>query len=155
MLQRIPFADQNYLRVLVLLVGMGVLTAGLIFLRVHSVSRPVVSVRIGETTYWLEVSKTEQERRQGLSGRDEMCASCGMLFLFEQPRPHSFWMKGMRFSLDIFWVADGKVVFIKRRIPADSKEVFFPDQNADSVIEVNAGMADTVKLGDHVEILSE
>jgi len=37
-----------------------------------------------------------------------------MLFVFKKPDKYSFWMKDMKFPIDIIWLdSDGKVVYIK------------------------------------------
>lgn len=33
-----------------------------------------------------------------------------MLFVFEEPAELSFWMKGIRFCVDIIWIANGEIV---------------------------------------------
>ncbi len=109
------------------------------------------SVFVGGKTYRLEVAATPLLRERGLSGRESLCSACGMLFLFERPGAYAFWMKGMRFPLDIVWVTNGSISHIERRVPTDSREALVPDQEADFVLEFNAGAMDGVQIGDHVE----
>ena len=45
-----------------------------------------------------------EERSQGLSGRPNLAAGTGMLFVFEQAGSYAFWMKDMRFPLDMVWI---------------------------------------------------
>ncbi|OGI21289.1 MAG: hypothetical protein A2808_01330 [Candidatus Moranbacteria bacterium RIFCSPHIGHO2_01_FULL_55_24] len=100
--------------------------------------------------YTLEVSRSEAERAKGLSEREDLCTGCGMLFVFEKPGRYSFWMRGMRFPLDIIWLDGEKVVWIERRVPAESEKIMVSDVPADAVVELPAGEADGLERGDEV-----
>lgn len=108
-------------------------------------------VTFHEKYFTLEIARTEAEHSRGLGYRDTLCSRCGMLFLFDEPGEYAFWMKGMRFPLDIVWLRDDRVVHIERHVSADSQEVLRPPEAADSVLEVNAGEADSLNVGDRVE----
>src|SRR3990167_703443 len=58
-----------------------------------------------------EVVSSPSDRAQGLSGRPCIEADQGMLFVFEKPGKYPFWMKDMKFPIDIVWInADKKVI---------------------------------------------
>ncbi|HBP01281.1 MAG: hypothetical protein UY41_C0002G0020 [Candidatus Moranbacteria bacterium GW2011_GWE1_49_15] len=101
----------------------------------------------------VEIADTHEKSLLGLGGREGMCEYCGMLFTFPEKARHAFWMKGMRFDLDIIWVADGKAVWIEKKIPFDSGETFDPDVVSDQVLELNAGLADGIGIavGDRID----
>jgi uncharacterized membrane protein (UPF0127 family) len=106
-------------------------------------------VYIGEQLYTLEYALTQDERSRGLGEREALCATCAMAFPFKVPGKHAFWMQGMRFSLDIVWIAgDGRVVHIQRHIAPESQEVYQPEVPATLVLEFNAGALDAVVVGD-------
>ena len=105
-------------------------------------------VYIDEQVFQLEVADTDEERALGLGYRDSLCATCGMLFQFPEPGMYSFWMKGMRFPLDIIWLDGNRVVFIVRAVSPSSLELFTPPEPADAVLEVNAGLAKNIERGD-------
>lgn len=86
--------------------------------------------------------------KQGLSGRISMPEDQGMLFVFDRPSRYCFWMKDMRFPIDIIWLsADKKVLeFAENVEPKTYPNNFCPAQPAQFVIEVNAGVAREVKL---------
>lgn len=105
-------------------------------------SIPLQTVEIGDKRYRLEIAKTDDERQIGLSNRSSLCETCAMAFVFDSPGRYGFWMKDMRFPLDIVWLIGGRAVHIERRVPADSQAVFIPDQQADLVLELNAGSLD-------------
>ncbi len=57
-----------------------------------------------------EVAVTREARERGLMGREELREKEGMLFVFQEEGQHDFWMKNMRFPLDIIWVGKGKAI---------------------------------------------
>lgn len=78
-------------------------------------NKPVLAaVRIGPAPveFRVEVAQTADQQRAGLSGRAELSAGTGMLFRFGSRSEQQVWMAGMRFPLDIAWIADGKVIAI-------------------------------------------
>jgi uncharacterized protein len=86
-----------------------------------------------------------RDRQRGLSGRERLCQDCGMLFIFEKKQKASFWMKGMKFDLDMIWITDKKVSYIKKNISANDNSIFISPVVADWVLELNSG--DTLKYG--------
>lgn len=106
-------------------------------------------VVIGKTTIAVELAETEQQRRSGLSFRDSLAAGTGMLFVFPYPDYYSFWMKDMRFPLDIIWIADDKIVEIKSNLPPAESSIpptYTPTQKANYVLEIGAGEAEQSKI---------
>lgn len=111
-------------------------------------------VRIGDRQFLVERADTPALRERGLGYREALPSGHGMLFLFPDRPPdrYAFWMKGMRFSLDIAWIRDGRIVHIEPSIPADSEDIFRPPTDADSVLEVNAGDFSHIVIGDAVVV---
>ena len=118
-------------------------------------------VRIGDKILNIEVAQTLIDRERGLSGRLNLPANNGMLFVFERPGLYGFWMKGMRFPIDILWLdEDLRVVDIKERAEPSSYTIsnpqnFVPQDAAKFVLEANAGFVSYagVKIGAQAEIL--
>ncbi|MEI7621190.1 MAG: DUF192 domain-containing protein, partial [Candidatus Moraniibacteriota bacterium] len=81
-----------------------------------------------------------------------LCVDCGMLFVFDNPDKYAFWMKDMQFALDILWLKDGKVVFLEKNILPTFKGTLTPTEDADQVLEINAGKVDElgIEVGDAV-----
>ena len=51
---------------------------------------------------------------QGLAVKNQLKENEAMLFVFEKPGKHSFWMKDMKFPIDIIWLdSTGKIVHIE------------------------------------------
>lgn len=107
-------------------------------------------VSIHGKEYVLEIADTDSKRSLGLGERDSLCQPCAMLFVFDRPGKYSFWMKGMRFPLDIVWLSGDEVVHIERNIPADSPSTYPPLHPADRVLEFNAGEMEDLSVGDTV-----
>lgn len=111
-----------------------------------------VSVTIGGRTFSAEVADTSASRRLGLGNRDSLCADCAMLFRFGAPGRYGFWMKGMRFPLDIAWIQDGRIVHIERNVSPDHIDTMYPGADVTEVFETNAGALSGAKEGNRVVI---
>lgn len=110
-------------------------------------------------TYHLLITHDEKERQIGLSGRDSLPEDQGMIFQFPKEDYYGFWMKDMRFPIDIIYIDQGKIVTIYPNVPAPQSTneippVLRPTQVADSVLEINAGQSakNGFKVGDSVEL---
>jgi uncharacterized protein len=68
------------------------------------------TVTIGTTEVEAEIADTGELRGRGLGYRDGLKPGHGMIFIFDDTSPRSFWMKGMRFCLDIIWIENGEIV---------------------------------------------
>lgn len=114
----------------------------------HSESIPC-AFRIKNDCVVLEVVRSQADRERGLSGRTDMLPDTGMLFMFDTSERHCFWMKGMRFSLDILWLDEsGSVVFMQQSVqPNTYPRSFCPDKPARFVVELYAGTAASAGLG--------
>ena len=118
---------------------------------------PKLSIEGKIFTYDLAI--TPQEHERGLSGRDPLPENHGMLFVFEHKEQFAFWMKEMKFSLDMIWIDDNKIVDISKNVPIPTAgqrlPIYSPKQVVNRVFEVNAGTADRLGLkeGDSVTYL--
>src|SRR3989344_74455 len=111
-------------------------------------------VSIADASVSVEIPYTQSGFRQGLAGRDELAEDAGMLFLC-LPGPYpKFWMKGMKFPIDIIWInSDLEVSGISEHVTPDSfPDTIVPRAPATHVLEVNAGFADRhgISLGDTI-----
>ena len=99
----------------------------------------------------LLLAKDEKSRMQGLSDRRSLKKDSGMLFVFDKKDTYGFWMRKVKFPLDIIFLDGDKVVDIKKNVqPAKENEnnppVYTPKSPANYVLEVNAGTADELKI---------
>lgn len=112
------------------------------------------SVIMGRTTFKMEVADTRYLQEKGLSHHKPLEINQGMIFIFSKPDKHGFWMKDMDFPIDIIWVgSDFKIKHIEKWLmPESYPKVYYPEENALYVIEVNAGVSDYlgIKIGDSV-----
>ena len=67
------------------------------------------TVRFESHTFVAEVADTPELRERGLGFRDELADGTSMLFVYDAPSEHSFWMKGMWICLDIVWIESGEI----------------------------------------------
>jgi uncharacterized membrane protein (UPF0127 family) len=74
--------------------------------------------------------------------RDRMDADAGMLFVFPESKPRSFWMKNTPLPLDILFLdPDGVVVAVAEDTKPYSLAPIPSGKAAKFVLEVNAGFA--------------
>jgi uncharacterized membrane protein (UPF0127 family) len=106
----------------------------------------------------VEVVSKDADLERGLMYRASLGQDKGMLFVFNRDDIYQFWMKNMKFNLDILWInMDGHIVYIGSDTPACTKDpcpVFSPNQIARYVLEINSGYAASHnwKLGDKVDL---
>ncbi len=103
--------------------------------------------------YFVEIVESAGEREKGLMYRDNLEADKGMFFIFEEEGIYPFWMKNMKFPIDIIWLnKDYRIIFIaKSALPCVEKcDNIVPDKPAKYVLEINAGEAskNEFKVGD-------
>ena len=111
----------------------------------------VVKVCFKENCFLAQVAKTKTERTRGLMFRESLENNEAMLFVFEQPSVHSFWMKNCQISLDIVWLDENyKVVAIKaNNQPCPEKgecQSINPNVVAKYALEINAGLANQLGI---------
>lgn len=118
---------------------------------------PIKELIVGGSQLTIEIADTLATQRQGLSGRDKLDFDRGMLFVYEDKQIRNYWMKDMKFPLDVLWITDDKVVGLQENIQfmqdRASVERFRSKQAVDKVLEVQAGWIakNGVKIGDMVD----
>ena len=103
-------------------------------------------------TFKVDVADTHQSRMQGLMFRQEIPENHGMLFIFEEEAPRSFWMRNTYVPLDIIFInAQQEIVNIGEGVPLSEAHV--PSAApAKFVLELEKGTAKRldIKAGDKV-----
>jgi uncharacterized membrane protein (UPF0127 family) len=61
------------------------------------------SVELGGKRFSVEIADTREKQALGMMYRDRMRPDEGMLFIFQNEAPRSFWMKNTRIPLDILY----------------------------------------------------
>ncbi|HEV2339528.1 MAG TPA: DUF192 domain-containing protein [Patescibacteria group bacterium] len=130
-----------------------IITLTTLFIKEQMQSAPSYVI-INHSQFHVTLAATEAEREQGLSKKPKMAKADGMLFLFPHPGYYAFWMKDMVFSLDMVFIRNNIIVTIIRHIPVPKNQanlpIYHPAKPADMVLEINAGSANNMKIGDTV-----
>ena len=103
-----------------------------------------------------EIADTEESRKLGLSAREALGGTEGLLLDFGQDIRPRMWMKNTRFSLDMLFIdSSGKVKFIYREAIPFSVRIISPDVEVRYVLEIVGGQTDSlgIKVGDEVRML--
>jgi uncharacterized membrane protein (UPF0127 family) len=98
-------------------------------------------VIIGDEVFKVEVVKTQEAMAQGLMGRESLEINNGMLFVFPNEGPRSFWMKDTLIPLDIIFIsADGTITNIVTAEPCSRMpcKTYGSLKPAKYVLEINA-----------------
>ena len=108
-------------------------------------SKALVRVCGADVCVNAEIVSTKAGLERGLQGRVGLNKDQGMLFVFAKDDRYRFWMKDMKFTLDILWLdSKGGIVAVGEDLPpctADPCPVYAPPQDARYVLEVNAGFS--------------
>lgn len=98
------------------------------------------------------IADDDYERSLGLSKFQGLKDNEAMLFIFDEPSKYPFWMKSMNFSIDIIWLdTQGTIVYVKENAqPSDYPNAYYPNKDAQYVMEFNAGFVqnNSLKIGD-------
>ncbi len=106
-----------------------------------------------------ELAVTDEEHAQGLMFREKILPDQGMLFVFSEESPHTFWMKNTLIPLDMIWLGrDRRIIHIVRNAPPCPEEpcpTYGPDVPILFVLELKGGQADAfgLKIGDRLEFI--
>jgi len=99
----------------------------------------------------VEIASTPEEKARGLMYRDSLEDGKGILFLFDSESRHGFWMKNMKFPIDMIWVnSDREIVYIERSVPPCREEpctVYRPSGKAKYVLETRANFTGDNGIG--------
>jgi uncharacterized protein len=102
----------------------------------------------------IEIADDEGERMRGLMDRLNLPENAGMLFIFNNDEPRSFWMKNTFIPLDIIFINSNKeIVSIQKDTQPKTTTPIPSDFPARYVLEVNTGFTDryNIKPGDVID----
>lgn len=142
-----------------LLVGVAVVIFVGILLISFILSKQTTKVLVNDQAFRVVVAKSEKEKQIGLSKTGGINENQGMLFVFDTSDYHSFWMKEMKFPIDIIYINGDKVTTVieNAKPPTDASEnldIYQPENKSDKVLEINAGLAKkyNIKKGTIIKI---
>ena len=101
----------------------------------------------------IEIADNAYEREKGLMYRHSLPDNAGMLFIFEQSGPLSFWMRNTYIPLDIIFADENRqIVTIQKNTKPLSYAQIPSKRNSKYVVEVNAGFCDKygIAVGDFI-----
>jgi uncharacterized protein len=119
-----------------------------------------VAANIGKHGLVVELAQTEDERRMGLMHRTSLGENAGMLFVFEDEAPRSFWMKNTYIPLSIAYLNSKKeIVEIQDMAPMPKSPTAaipsYPSKKpAKYALEVNQGWFKKrgIQVGQRLEV---
>jgi hypothetical protein len=96
----------------------------------------------GLARFAVEVADDPAEQAQGLMHRESLASGAGMLFLYESPRPVSFWMRNTLIPLDMIFLDEtGAVLRVHpEAVPLDETPID-GGPGVQAVLEINGGLA--------------
>lgn len=136
-----------------ILMSVALVFAASIFLNKKDVSFHK-EIIIGSAVVKVEIAMSPTEKQKGLSGRNFMGKNSGMLFVFSQPGIYRFWMKDMKFPIDIIWLDENlRIINIEKNInPNTFPKKFMPRLPAKYALEVNGDWSDKNKIKEGLNI---
>lgn len=100
----------------------------------------------GHKRFEIEIADNYEDRKMGLMYRKYLPEGQGMLFIFEEDQPLTFWMKNTLIPLDmIFFTKDFEVLNVAKDVPpceSDPCPTYASEGNARYVLEINGGLSD-------------
>lgn len=136
----------NYIKenIRLLIGALVVLFIGLLIIT-FIMSKQTKQVVVNNKSFNVKIADNEKERQIGLSKTTKIVENQGMLFIFDNADYHSFWMKDMKFPIDIIFIKGDKVVTVienaKPGVKEEDLEIYQPEEASDKVLEVSAGTA--------------
>jgi uncharacterized membrane protein (UPF0127 family) len=91
----------------------------------------------------LEVASTEYQREIGLMYRSELAEDRGMIFIYPNAKPRSFWMKNTLIPLDIIYLDSNLSVIwiVENAVPLTLESRASNGLSAQYVIEIQGGLS--------------
>jgi len=86
-----------------------------------------------------EVPSNDEEKMTGLMYRDELCDNCGMFYDYVDG---GFWMKNVKFPIEMIFINGDEIVDIKKALANDETSIY-PSVESDGNLEVNDGFCES------------
>ena len=112
-------------------------------------------LQVAGRTVTVELATTQSQRDLGLMHRTHLDSDAGMLFIFKDDQPRTFWMRNTFIPLDIVFLdADGTVQNVAHGEPLVETPGVNSLRAARMVLELNAGWSQEhgLKPGDKIAI---
>ena len=115
----------------------------------------MIDTRNGPVCFKVEVADTWLSRIRGLMFRDTLSENQGMLFRYDGETPVTFWMKYVRFPLDLIFVSEtGRIVKIHENAQPDDPTPIRSDVPVSAVLEIRSGTHRSARItvGDTIDV---
>ncbi|MBU0531719.1 DUF192 domain-containing protein [Patescibacteria group bacterium] len=150
-------SDRQIKIIALILVPLSIVGSGLYIYWLLFVPSQVKAVLSDQTELLVELVADPLSQARGLSGRDNLGEIDGMLFDYDGPEIRTFWMKDMKFEIDMIWLNDETIVGIDGSVPLleDGKVARRTSpEPVNQVLEVKAGFsaAHNLTVGDVLDI---
>lgn len=105
-----------------------------------------VNITINKLNLSVDIASTPEEQTKGLSIKESLEKNEGMIFPYDTSQILSFWMKNMKFPIDILWLdADKRVVHIEENLepcpPLGPCPSYSTDTLSQYVLEIAGGLS--------------
>ncbi len=104
---------------------------------------PTATLSLGTNTLTTQIAADDASRELGLMSRTNLTDSEGMIFVFPQPRPVTFWMKDTPIPLSIAYISSsGRILELHDMKPFDETSIPSTSQAVVYALEVAKGWFD-------------
>ena len=119
-----------------------------------------ILISIKNLSITAKVSASADDKKKGLSKVESLPLDRGMLFVFDKSGIYGFWMKDMKFAIDIIFIGEDKsIVDITENVPTETGKsdrdltIYKPKSPVRYVLEINAGLSrlNNLQIGDKVD----
>ena len=105
----------------------------------------------------VKISDNSLERQIGLSNHTSLEQNSGMLFVFSESEIQNFWMKNMRFNIDLIWIDSNlKIIGFEKDMVIcwTNCPLYSSDFPIKYVLEINSGLIDdyNFRINDSVNL---
>ena len=109
---------------------------------------PTTELKIKGHTFKVKVARFPWQRAKGLAGTKKLNFNEGMLFLFPDKKPRTFWMKGINFGLDVIFIDGEKIVeIVSLPAPRPNQIPVYRSHNpADKVLELKYSICQRLQI---------
>ncbi len=111
-------------------------------------------IQLKNETLNVFISDNDCKRELGLGAVDSLNSNEGMFFVFPNSGNYGFWMKDMKFSIDIIWIDENfSIIGIEKNVAASTYPEIFGDKLVSKyVLEVSSGYsnANSIEVGDKI-----
>lgn len=119
-------------------------------------SKPIVIIAGQEVK--VKIAKTPSQKELGLGKVKNLPEDQGMLFIYDNYIIPGYWMKDMKFPIDIIWIKDNMVMGYEKDLKPQADNINLPTYQPKTfinyVLEVNSGFVDKygLQIGDKVKL---